>query len=616
LYATAAALLAASPAAIAHGPRGEFDEGYGLLARWAFEPTHVDATVIASTAGHATLRLSGDATIVRTETGAALLGEGMSGFGTVETPVDARRPTDALTVSAWALIERPTRWGGLVGRIQDNGDAEQGWLLGYTNDRFSFALASEGADDGNGLLTYLEADEPYARSTWHHVAATYDGTTMRLYVNGRLAATSDEQHGAILHPETAPYVVGAYHDANELYPLEGALQHVRVYDRCLDAAAIERMVAAAPSMAGAAAIEVPLRMLVAPYLQAATQTGMTVMFETNRPGRGTVEYGTALPLDRSATAEGPTGIYQIALTDLEPETSYFYRVRSEMPDGASVEAGPYTFKTAVRPDSAFAFVVMGDTQNNPTVTRLVAEQAWGHRPDFLVHCGDLVGTGEVKREWVYEFFGAAAPLLRRFPIFPALGNHERDARLYYDYFALPAPEYHYEFRYGNAHFFVLDTNKDVSEGTEQHRWLDDRLAASTARWKIVYHHQPAFTSDSNDYGDTYEGGSTQGDPMIQSALVPLYERHGVDVVFNGHIHVYERTWPLRAGRVDQDRGVVYVTTGGAGGGLEDFAPTRTWFAAHLYRGHHFCVVAVHDGTLSMKVYDVEGRLFDFMELHR
>jgi hypothetical protein len=93
-------------------------------------------------------------------------------------------------------------------------------------------------------------------------------------------------------------------------------------------------------------------------------------------------------------------------------------------------------------------------------------------------------------------------------------------------------------------------------------------------------------------------------------LVPLLERHGVDVVFCGHVHDYERSWPVRAGHVDEEAGVTYVQCGGAGGRLEDFAPTRSWFTAKVRRAHHFVTVAVHGDTLVLQATDVEGRLFD------
>ena len=89
-------------------------------------------------------------------------------------------PTDAITLEGWISIDRPTRWGGVIGAIQDNGEAETGVLLGYGNDAPYFAVSAEGTDDVDGQLTYLTADTPYTIGKWHHLVGTYDGLAMRL----------------------------------------------------------------------------------------------------------------------------------------------------------------------------------------------------------------------------------------------------------------------------------------------------------------------------------------------------------------------------------------------------------------------------------------------------
>jgi len=92
-------------------------------------------------------------------------------------------------------------------------------------------------------------------------------------------------------------------------------------------------------------------------------------------------------------------------------------------------------------------------------------------------------------------------------VYPCIGNHEKNHAHYYKYFSLPKPEYYYSFKYGNAEFFVLDTNtlRDLSPKGEQYPWLEKGLAASDAKWKFVYHHHPAYSSDADDYGNTYRG---------------------------------------------------------------------------------------------------------------
>jgi hypothetical protein len=99
-------------------------------------------------------------------------------------------------------------------------------------------------------------------------------------------------------------------------------------------------------------------------------------------------------------------------------------------------------------------------------------------------------------------------------------------------------------------------------------------------------------------------------------LVPLYEKYEVDIVWVGHIHTYERTWPIWQNRVDPARGVIYIQTGGGGAELEDFAPTRSWFTAKLLRNWQYCVVLIQGKTLTMMAYDIDGRLYDYLELQK
>jgi 3',5'-cyclic AMP phosphodiesterase CpdA len=264
-----------------------------------------------------------------------------------------------------------------------------------------------------------------------------------------------------------------------------------------------------------------------------------------------------------------------------------------------------------------AFAVLCDTQASPQVVRRVAEAAWELRPQFVLLGGDLVTTGSNKRHWTEHYFPNMEPLASRVVVYPVLGNHEQNASWYYDYMHLPAPEYFYTFRRGNVQFFMLDTNKDVSPGTEQYQWLDKELAASTATWKVCMHHQPPFSSD-DDYGNDWKRPikqATLGDRQAKP-LVALYDKHAVDVVWSGHIHSYERTWMIRGGKPVTDKGTVYMITGGAGGHLETFGPYRPAFQNRIRRGHHFCYVTCLGGEFDIKAFDDEGRLFDHATLRK
>ena len=104
-------------------------------------------------------------------------------------------PTREFTISAWVTIDHPINWGGIFSALQDNGNAEKGLVLGYDNERFYVGLATEGGSDEDGTIEYLRSTSSYEQGRWHHVAATYDGETLMLYVNGEPAARSDARLG-------------------------------------------------------------------------------------------------------------------------------------------------------------------------------------------------------------------------------------------------------------------------------------------------------------------------------------------------------------------------------------------------------------------------------------
>ncbi len=589
------------------------------LSHWLFDASCAGKKGFADTAGGLLARPVAGAKIHRTGDLEALVLDGLSDYLVVYKNIAKSRqklPRRGMSVAGWVVIETPAQWGGIVGVIQDNGDDEHGWILGYNESACYFGLATQGADDGNGRLTYLTADQPYTTGKWMHVAATYDGRAMRIYVNGRPAGESAEQSGDILYPNKGPYVIGAYRDKNEFVPMQGAIRELAVYDRALSPEQVRALFDAGADLLEAPPVRTALKFFVKPYLQWPTPDGMTIMWETDRPADGVVEWGrTNPPTERVAQAD-PRRIHEVRLDGLAPQTRYFYRVRSTEAGGDTLVSDVRTFQTAVRPETPFAFVVLGDSRSNPKTYRRITDLAWHQRPNFVIHVGDIVAVGTNKRQWIFQCFQPSEGLLAHVPMMPALGNHEQDAHWYYDYFALPKPEYYYDYTWGNAQFFVVDSDRKLTADSEQVRWLEKRMAASKATWKFVYFHHPAFSSDADDYGDTGTGDSTWGDLKVRNAIVPLCEKYNVDIVFAGHIHVYERSWPLRGGRVDPDGGVIYVTTGGAAAGLERFAPARPWFVNHVMCGHHYVYVKIAGRTLEYQAFDDHDRLFDTFTLHK
>lgn len=364
--------------------------------------------------------------------------------------------------------------------------------------------------------------------------------------------------------------------------------------------------------------------LVKPYLQFGSQTGMFVLWETKNAATTKVEFGEARPLVKSAlldqevTLSGFRQMHEVALTNLKPETNYFWRIKSVTEKGDTIQSEIYSFKTNVKDKSAYMFGLVGDTQRNnrtPWAWGKIAEKLWADRPNFVVHAGDVVEKGRRKSDWLQDFFPNGHILMSRVPVYTVLGNHEEDSPLYYQYMVAPPPEYYYTFKYGNTQFFMIDSNRDLKEGSEQYNWLEWELAKSSATWKIAIHHHPPYSSDSDDHGNTAFSLSTLGVANVRN-LIPLYERYKLDFCLFGHTHLYERSWPILEDRINIKNGVTYINSGGAGGGLEAFAPTRSWFTSELENTHHYCTFSIFENQLIFKAIDHEGRLFDTFQMQK
>ena len=216
-----------------------------------------------------------------------------------------------------------------------------------------------------------------------------------------------------------------------------------------------------------------------PYLQSVTTSSIIVAWETDLPSPGKVVYGETEAYGSSVADPALDTRHAVTLTGLAPYTVYHYRVESGGEDA--------TFRTAAGPaQTAFTFVVFGDTRTQHQIHRAVVERIAAQSPDFVLHTGDLVEFGNVAHEWE-TFFEIERELVARAPLFPTLGNHEHSVSRYLDLFYLPGNERWYSFDYGNARFVCLQVSGigGFGPGTEQYAWLEETLAANTQLWLFV-----------------------------------------------------------------------------------------------------------------------------------
>ncbi len=200
-------------------------------------------------------------------------------------------PKDAFTVSSWVRLDKLQTWRGIVSAISDNGDAEYGWVLGYNNNSFVFGLSTEGANDGNGSLTYLTGKSNIKLGNWYFVTATYDGKEAKLYVNGELDGSTTTQSGALLYNYDTPFAIGAYVDSNETNTMDGRIRNAYLFQDAVTAKQIKDEFEHFKSLAELQPVtDETFDWLVEPFLCYATQTSVSIVSEVPRESKVEVRY--------------------------------------------------------------------------------------------------------------------------------------------------------------------------------------------------------------------------------------------------------------------------------------------------------------------------------------
>lgn len=163
---------------------------------------------------------------------------------------------------------------------------------------------------------------------------------------------------------------------------------------------------------------------------------------------------------------------------------------------------------------------------------------------FVLTLGDNIYTGSRPSDYEKAFAVPYKPLLDAgVPFYATLGNHDTSNQRFYKPFNMNGATY-YAFKKGNVHFFALDSNY---MDPKQRAWIEARLReAGDGDWKICYFHHALYSSAR------FHGSATD----LRKVLEPLFVRYGVDVVFAGHDHVYERVHP--------QKGIHYFTEGASG----------------------------------------------------
>jgi hypothetical protein len=258
-------------------------------------------------------------------------------------------------------------------------------------------------------------------------------------------------------------------------------------------------------------------------------------------------------------------------------TSFIIRILPLFALGVAAAAAGFTTSLPVR-SASVKFAVIGDNGTGRQPQYDVARQMSAARDafpfDLVLMVGDNFYGSQSPRDLAAKFAVPYKPLLDAGVEFrAALGNHDEPATVHYTPLGMNGQRY-YTFAKANVRFIVLDTN---FVDARQLGWFDETLKASQEEWKICYFHHPL-------YGNAGRHG---GHVELRVLLEPILIKHGVQVVFAGHDHVYER--------LKFQKGIQHFVTG-SGGQLRrgDLTPSDTT-AAGFDEDQAFLLVEI-DGT--------------------
>ncbi|MCL2723701.1 MAG: metallophosphoesterase [Polyangiaceae bacterium] len=340
------------------------------------------------------------------------------------------------------------------------------------------------------------------------------------------------------------------------------------------------------------------RIVKGPWLQGVTTSSAEIRVEVDPPAAVEVRLAAKGTDDAGATGsvhrDGPRALHRVPITGLEPAKAYEFTVKVPGATSASVTG---SFVTAPKEESSakFRFIAYGDNRTDHTAHAAVVHAITSRPFDFLVHTGDFVENGASKSDW-QTFFDIEAPLLKAKFFASCVGNHELTDGAGVEYARYFGPkenatldELVSTFRWGNTRFFLINGMVSYKSGPAR-SWLESALDhadhESGLVWRIVVvHHGP------------WSSGPHGGNMHFAEAKIPaLLTAHGVDLVFAGHDHIYERGF---------HDGLPYVITGGGGAPLYR-VKYQLPFSRKVESTHHFVEAEVDPQTIVLTAVRPDG----------
>jgi predicted phosphodiesterase len=245
-------------------------------------------------------------------------------------------------------------------------------------------------------------------------------------------------------------------------------------------------------------------------------------------------------------------------------------------------------------NGSLKFVAMGDNGTGDEPQYDIGRQMVTARSrfpfDLVIMLGDNMYGGQSPSDFVKKFEQPYAPLLAAGVKFQAcLGNHDRPENVNYKHYNMNGQRY-YTFARGNVRFFALDSTQMDQRQVE---WVDGALGDAKEDWKICYFHHPLY-SNAARHGSSVD---------LRVLLEPIFVQRGVNVVFTGHDHVYERVKP--------QKGIYYFVTGSAGQLRRgNMRPNPDETAAYFDQDQSFMLVEIAGDEMYFETISRTGKTVD------
>ncbi|ATL45939.1 metallophosphoesterase [Chitinophaga caeni] len=303
--------------------------------------------------------------------------------------------------------------------------------------------------------------------------------------------------------------------------------------------------------------------LCPPYLQNPTDTSITVMWITNKPTYSWVEFGEGDQLDMKAhhvtngLVDANNTLHKIVLTDLKPNTTYKYKVKSkeiaefkpyQLTYGETIESEVFEF-TTVNPDAKeISWLVLNDIHDRPHSFKDLISMNGNDPYDFVFLNGDMFDYQTGEQQLIDHLFTPTTGMFAsEKPFYFVRGNHEtrgKFSRNIDDYFSNPEGRYYFSFTRGPVHAIVLDTGEDKEDDhpvyagivdfdhyrEQQRDWLLRAVktpAFKKAKFRVVMMHIPH-----------YHSGEWHGTTHCRELFGPIFNEHNIDLFIAGHTHRY------------------------------------------------------------------------------